>query len=67
MNSRNPSTKRPISMPPTNSGRAVGSAEKVTRTISVPPNTIDEIKNEEKTKKVGHKTGKFLSKLQREV
>ena len=63
MNSRNPSTKRPISMPPTNSGRAVGSAEKVTRTISVPPNTIDELRNEEKTKKVGHKTGESLQKL----
>ena len=50
-------------MPPTNSGRAVGSAEKVTRTISVPPNTIDDLRNEEKAKKIGHKTGKFLCKL----
>ena len=50
-------------MPPTNSGRAVGSAEKVTRTISVSPNTIDELKNEEKTKKAGHKTGEYLCKL----
>ena len=63
MNSRNPSTKRPISMPPTNSGRAVGSAEKVTRTISVPPNTIDELRNEEKTKQVGHKTGEFMCEM----
>ena len=50
-------------MPPTNSGRAVGSEEKVNRTISVPPNTIDELRNEEKTKQVGHKTGEFLCEL----
>ena len=49
-------------MPPTNSGRVVGSAEKVTRTISVPPNTIDELRNEGKTKQVDHKTGKFFCK-----
>ena len=51
------SESRPTSMPPTNSGKAVGGSVvtkvKVAKHISAPPEMIDELSKEEKTKRAG--------------